>query len=107
MRATIVATGAEVPLAVSVAGILGDDIQVVSMPCVSIFRAQSDEYKKKILRGYVVAIEAAAATPWFEFADAVVGIAEFGVSGDGASVYARCGFDAETIARQIKDSLGK
>ncbi len=107
VRATIVATGAEVPLAVSVAGILGDDIQVVSMPCVSIFRAQSDEYKKKILRGYVVAIEAAAATPWFEFADAVVGIDEFGISGDGASVYARCGFDAETIARQIKDSLGK
>ena len=95
------------PLAADVAEKLGDDVQVVSMPCVSMFRGQSDEFKKEILRGYVVAIEAAAGAPWFEFADAVVGIDEFGASGDGAAVYKQCGFDADAIARQIKKYLNK
>ncbi len=107
VRATLIATGSEVPLAADVAEKLGDDVQVVSMPCVSMFRGQSDEFKKEILRGYVVAIEAAAGAPWFEFADAVVGIDEFGASGDGAAVYKQCGFDADAIARQIKKYLNK
>ena len=86
---------------------MGAGVQVVSMPCVSMFRAQSDAFKKEILRGYVVAIEAAAAAPWFEFADAVVGIDEFGASGDGAAVYEKYGFDADIIARQIEKNIKK
>ncbi len=105
VRATIVATGTEVPLALAVAEKLGPDVQVVSMPCVSMFRDQSDEFKADILRGYVVAIEAAASAPWFEFADAVVGIDSFGASGDGAAVYKKYGFDAGLIARQIEEKL--
>lgn len=107
VRMTLIATGSEVPLAIDVAEKLGTDVQVVSMPCVSQFRAQSDEFKEEILRGYVVAIEAAAAAPWFEFADAVVGIDEFGTSGDGASVYAKYGFEADEIARQIERHMKK
>lgn len=107
VRATLVATGSEVPLAVAVAEKMGSGVQVVSMPCVSMFRAQSDDFKKEILRGYVVAIEAAAAAPWFEFADAVVGIDEFGASGDGDAVYAKYGFDADVIARQIEKNIKK
>jgi len=105
VRTTIIATGAEVPLAVSVAEKMGLDVRVVSMPCVSMFRVQSDEFKKDMLRGYVVAIEAAASASWFEFADAVVGIDSFGASGDGAAVYAKYGFDADVIAHQIEDKL--
>lgn len=105
VRATIIATGSEVSLAVRVAEKMGDEIQVVSMPCVSQFRSQPEEFKKEILRGYVVAIEAAAASPWFEFADAVVGIDEFGASGDGAAVYAKYGFDPDVIVRQIKKHM--
>lgn len=107
VRATLIATGTEVPLAVAVAEKMGVGVQVVSMPCVSMFRAQSDAFKKEILRGYVVAIEAAAAAPWFEFADAVVGIDEFGASGDGAAVYEKYGFDADIIARQIEKNIKK
>lgn len=107
VRATLIATGAEVPLAVATAEKMGAGVQVVSMPCVSMFRAQSDAFKKEILRGYVVAIEAAAAAPWFEFADAVVGIDEFGASGDGAAVYEKYGFDADIIARQIEKNIKK
>lgn len=101
VRVTIIATGAEVPLAVSVAEKLGDAVQVVSMPSVADFRRQDVKYKEKILAGFVVAIEAAASAPWFEFADAVVGIDSFGVSGDGDGVYRRLGFDADVIARDI------
>ncbi|MDE6481473.1 MAG: transketolase [Alphaproteobacteria bacterium] len=107
VRATLIATGTEVPLAVAAAEKMGAGVQVVSMPCVSMFRAQSDAFKKEILRGYVVAIEAAAAAPWFEFADAVVGIDEFGASGDGAAVYEQYGFDADIIARQIEKNIKK
>ena len=105
VRATILATGSEVPLAIDVAEKLGGNVQVVSVPSVSDFRRQDDEYKQQILRGTVIAIEASAPTPWFEFADAVVGIDRFGVSGPGGAVYAHMGFDADAIARDIKDKI--
>jgi transketolase len=105
VRATIIATGSEVPLAIQVAEKLGDFVQVVSMPSVADFRMQDVDYKKQILSGFVVAIEAAATAPWFEFADAVVGIDRFGMSGDGDAVYNSLGFDADTIVRDIKEKI--
>ncbi len=105
VRATILASGSEVPLAIEVAEKLGAGIQVVSVPSVADFRAQDDFYKQEILRGLVIAIEAAASAPWFEFADVVFGVDEFGVSGPGDAVYAKMGFDAETIARELDGKL--
>ena len=105
VRATILATGAEVPLAISVAEKLGAGVQVVSVPSVADFRAQDDEYKQEILRGLVIAIEAAAPSPWFEFADVVLGVDEFGVSGDGEAVYRHMGFDADAIAHSLADKI--
>ena len=105
VRATIIAPGSEVPLAVSVAEKLGDGIQVVSMPSVEYFKRQSDEYKNEILRGFVVVIEAGATSAWFEFADAVVGIDEFGMSGSGSDVYHAYGFDAYKIAQDLKNKI--
>lgn len=105
VRATIIATGAEVPLAIAVAEKLGNGVQVVSMPSVSEFRGQDASYKKKMLRGFVVAIEAAASAPWFEFADAVVGIDNFGLSGDGGEVYTAMGFDADIIAHDLAEKI--
>lgn len=105
VRATILATGSEVPLAIDVAKKLGNAVQVVSVLSMADFRHQDDEYKKKILSGFVIAIEAAASAPWFEFADAVVGIDSFGVSGAGDAVYAKFGFDADVIAADIKSKI--
>lgn len=105
VRATILATGSEVPFAVAVAKKLGAFVQVASVPCVSAFRAQDVRYKKQILRGFVVAIEAAASAPWFEFADAVVGIDRFGLSGPGDAVYRAMGFDVDAVARDIAQKL--
>lgn len=101
VKITIIATGAEVPLAVAVAQKIGGDVQVVSCPSVERFRSQSALYKQQILRGFVVAIEASSPSPWFEFADAVVGVNRFGMSGRGGDVYAAMGFDANQIARDI------
>ena len=101
VRVTIIATGSEVPLAVSVAKKLGNAVQVVSMPSVADFRNQDEKYKSKILAGFVVAIEAATTAPWFEFADAVVGIDSFGTSGAGDDVYKHFGFDVDIIVRDI------
>jgi len=101
VRATLVATGSEVPLAIEIASRF-KNVQVVSMPCVEIFREQDTEYKNKILRGCVIVIEAAAPGNWFEIADAVIGVDKFGMSGDGESVYREYGFDADKIIGEIK-----
>lgn len=105
VRATILATGSEVPLAIRVAEKLDVSVQVVSVLSVADFRMQDMEYKRKILQGFVVAIEAAASAPWFEFADAVVGIDRFGLSGNGDDVYNGLGFNADIIADDIKDKI--
>ncbi len=104
-KMTIIATGAEVPLAIDVARILGGAIQVASMPSVAHFRAMDKKYKDKILAGIVVAIEASSTAPWFEFADIVIGIDEFGLSGASDMVYRACGFDAEKIADAIRTKI--
>lgn len=105
VKITLIATGSEVPLAISVAKKLGDNVQVVSMPSVSHFRNQDLNYRRNVLRGYVVAIEAGVTAPWFEFADAVIGIDDFGVSGNGNDVYNECGFNANVIAEAILQKI--
>ena len=100
-KSTLIATGAEVPLAVEIASRF-KTVQVVSMVNVSDFRKQDEKYKSSILRGCVIAIEAAAASPWFEFADAVIGIDKFGASGDGETLYHEYGFDVDKIMKEIK-----
>jgi len=100
-KSTLIATGAEVPLAVEIASRF-KTVQVVSMVNVSDFRKQDEKYKSSILRGCVIAIEAAAPSPWFEFADAVIGIDKFGASGDGETLYREYGFDVDKIMKEIK-----
>lgn len=101
IRLTLVATGSEVPLAIAVARKLKCGTQVASMPSMSHFRMNSDAYKQKVLRGHVIAIEAGATASWFEFADDVIGIDTFGLSGPGDMVYREFGFDCDAIAAAI------
>lgn len=105
IRITIIATGSEVPLAIAVARRMRIGVQVVSMPSVSRFRDMPPEYKKNILRGRVIALEAAAGAPWFEFADDVIGIDEFGLTGPGDMVYREYGFDADAIVAAITSKM--
>ena len=101
VRLTIISTGSDVPLAIAVADKIGPSVRVVSMPCVELFRKSPMRYQRDLLRGYVVAIESGATAAWFEFADAVVGIDRFGMSGDGGDVMRAMGMNADTIAVDI------
>ena len=103
-KTTLVATGAEVPLAVEIASRF-KNVQVVSMLNLEVFKEQDAQYKNKILRGCVVVIEAASPGTWFEIADAVIGIDKFGASGDGAAVYREYGFDVDKIISETKQYL--
>ena len=103
-KTTLIATGSEIPLAVEVASRF-KNVQVVSMLNLGAFRNQDERYKKEILRGCVIAIEAAAPSPWFEFADAVIGVDKFGKSGKGEDVYREYGFDVDKIISEIKKCI--
>lgn len=103
-KTTIVATGSEIPLAVEIASRF-KNIRVVSMVNVAVFRNQDDKFKDEILRGCIVAIEAAAPGNWFEFADAVIGIDSFGASGDADTLYNEYGFNADKIINEIKQYI--
>ena len=100
-KTTIIATGSEIPLAVEIASRF-KNIQVVSMVNIPDFKKQDAKYKASILRGCVIAIEAAAPGPWFEFADAVIGVDKFGASGDAETLYKEYGFDVDKIIKEIK-----
>ena len=100
-KTTIIATGSEIPLAVEIASRF-KNIQVVSVLNLNDFRKQDSKYKSSILRGCVIAIEAAAPNAWFEFADAVIGIDKFGASGDADTLYSEYGFDVDKIIGEIK-----
>lgn len=100
-KTTIIATGSEIPLSVEIASRF-KNIQVVSMVNMSVFRNQDNKFKDKILRGCVIAIEAAAPGNWFEFADAVIGIDSFGASGDADTLYLEYGFDVDKIIKEIE-----
>ncbi len=106
-RITLLSSGADVALACAVAEKIGDAAQVASVLSVADFRRADNKYKQKILQGFVVAIEAASSAPWFEFADAVVGIDDFGISAPQADVYNHFGFDADIIASDILKKLKK
>ena len=100
-KTTLIATGSEVPLAVAIASRF-KNVQVVSMLNLGIFKEQDIQYQNSVLRGCVVAIEAAAPGNWFEIADAVIGIDSFGTTGDADSVYREYGFDIDKIISEIK-----
>ena len=104
VKTTLVATGSEVPLAVEIASRF-KNVQVVSMLNFGIFQEQDIKYKESVLRGCVIAIEAAAPGIWFEIADAVIGVDKFGASADGANVYREYGFDADKIISEIKQYI--
>lgn len=105
IRLTLVATGSEVPLAIAVARRLNCGVQVASIPSVAHFRRNDAEYKQSVLRGHVIAIEAGATAGWFEFADDVIGIDNFGLSGSGDMVYREYGFDTDEIVAAIKAKM--
>ena len=109
----IIATGEELHLAIRVAKRLqgkGIDIRVVSMPCISRFENQSNEYKEDILPVEVkkIVIEAASSMSWNKliFNDKyLLTIDKFGSSATKEGIYKHFGYDIKTLENKVEELL--
>jgi transketolase len=85
----LIAAGSEVQFAMGAAEELGAGVRVVSMPCMSLFDAQSAEYKAEVLPASCtkrVAMEAGVSALWYKyvgFEGKVLGVDRFGFSAPG------------------------
>ncbi len=110
----LISTGAEVPLTLDAARALADGgtaVRVVSMPCVELFEAQSQEYRDTVLPGAVsarLAVEPGASMSWWKWVGSwgdVLGIDRFGASAPGARVLQELGFTVENITARARALL--
>lgn len=103
----LIATGSEVELALRTKEVLkekGEDIRVISMPSMELFRKSSKEYKEKLLPkdvSNILSIEMGSSFGWQEFTGRFglnISIDRFGISGEGGQVAEELGFSPEKIA---------
>jgi transketolase len=112
-KATLFATGTEVPLALEAAGTLEKDgvpTRVVSVPCFELFFQQDAAYQASVLgRGTVrVAVEAAIQQGWERFIGedgGFVGMTNFGASAPAEVLYEKFGITAEAVVAAVKARL--
>jgi transketolase len=120
-QAILMATGSEVEIAMKARDILqeaGIGTRVVSMPCMELFAAQDESYRKKVLpAGPVrVAVEAALRDcgwdRWLlgergrENRQAFVGMEGFGASAPAPTIYEQMGITPEAVVEKVKALLG-
>jgi transketolase len=111
-RATIVATGAEVGLAVDAAALLAKDgitVRVVSMPCVELFLQQDAGYRAGVLgNAPVFALEMGRPEYWCQFTgrlDRCIGQSTFGASAPAKHVAEHFGFVPAKVAERVRAAL--
>ena len=110
-KATLLATGSEVSLALEARAALEKDgipTAVVSMPCQELFDAQPAEYRSRVLGasdGVRVAIEAAVPFGWDRYIGTdggFVGMTGFGASGPAGELYKHFGITADAAVQAVK-----
>ncbi|MCK5550934.1 MAG: transketolase, partial [Hyphomicrobiaceae bacterium] len=106
---TLLATGAEVGMAVAAAKALANDgvrAAVVSMPSFELFRAQPEAYRAQVLGDAPrVAVEAGVVQCWYEWLGAngrFIGLSGFGASAPGPQVFEHFGLTAEKVAEAAR-----
>ncbi|HVO00639.1 MAG TPA: transketolase [Candidatus Cybelea sp.] len=115
-RATILATGSEVSIAVDAQALLakdGIDAAVVSLPCWELFDQQSEAYRNEVLgTGVKVAVEAMVSFGWERYLGQIgpkgagfVGMTGFGASAPGPDVYKHFNITAQAVAEAVKARL--
>lgn len=108
-----IATGSEVHLAIEVQKMLVKNkinVRVVSMPSTYIFDQQEQEYKDKILPRKIkkVAIELGISDSWYKYvglAGLVIGVNQFGASGEMSTVLDKYGFTSNKIYQKVMKYL--
>ena len=115
----LIATGSEVSIAMDAREALqaeGIGTRVVSMPCMELFAAQDDAYRKRILPGgpVRVGVEAGVRQGWDQWLlgergksgkAAFVGMDGFGASAPADELFAKFGITADAVATAAKDLL--
>ena len=119
-RAILMATGSEVEIAMQAQVLLqaeGIGTRVVSMPCMELFAAQDEAWRRRVLpAGSVrIAIEAGVRQGWDRWLmgergraekSAFVGMTGFGASAPYDRLYKEFGITAEAVASKVKALLG-
>jgi len=110
----LISTGAEVPPTLEAARTLAGDgvrTRVVSMPCMELFEAQSQEYRDEVLPPLArarLAVEPGASMSWWKWVGSdgdVLGLDHFGASAPGTTVLEEFGFTAENITSRAREVL--
>lgn len=110
----LIATGSEIEQCMEAKKILAEEnikARVVSIPCMEIFDAQSEEYKEKVLPKSVkarVCVEAASHFAWYKYCrdyGELITMTSFGVSGPAKQLFKHFGFTAENIVEKAKLSI--
>ncbi len=112
---TLVATGAEVSLAVAAAETLkgqGIAVRVVSMPCLEVFQAQTEAYRRSVLPQDqpTIAIEMGRPEIWCQLTgslDRVIGVARYGASAPANLVAEKYGFTPAAVVTRVQAILRK
>ncbi|MWD28146.1 transketolase [Aquicoccus sp. SCR17] len=118
-QAILIATGSEVSVALEAKAKLeeaGIGTRVVSMPCMELFAAQDESYRRRVLPGGAVrvGIEAAVRQGWDrwlmgergrEAKAAFIGMDSFGASAPAEELFERFGITAEKVVEAVKGLL--
>ena len=113
-RAVLLATGAEVHLALTAQALLAEDgvaVRVVSLPSWELFAAQPAAYRQALLLVETVpkvAVEAAAGFGWERFTGfggALFTVDRYGASAPASELLKRFGYTAEALAARVKGLL--
>jgi transketolase len=113
-KATLIATGSEVPIAMAARDKLaaeGTAVAVVSLPCWELFAQQDETYRAQVLGGVPrIGIEAAGAFGWERWLgpDGVfLGMTGFGASANYTDLYTHFGLTPEVIFAAVNRRLGQ
>ena len=111
-KATLIATGSEVSLAVEAHRRLkaeGIETVVVSMPCAELFDKQDIAYQEQILgTAPRIAVEAASKFGWEKYVGLsgdIIGMDGFGASAPAADLYQYFGITVDEVVDAVKDVL--
>jgi transketolase len=111
---TLIATGAEVGIAVDAAEALAKEgvrAAVVSMPSMELFRAQDAGYRAEVLGSAPrVAIEAGVGQCWHEWlgeGGRFVGLSDFGASAPAPKLFEHFGLTADNVVATVHGLLKK
>ena len=114
-KAVIIATGAEVGLALEAHAKLAEEgiaTRVVSMPCWELFQEQDEAYRAAVLMEDIprVVVEAGSSFGWERWLGPngkTITIDRFGASAPGGQVLNNLGFNVENVVRQVKEGVGE